>query len=159
MELSVTNQIWQMTTWCLALCELILALYVLLLNARHPANRHVGILFSIYAASMFAMGALFGASNATEAAWPALVLAATIPVLASFLFPVTVVMLRPQWLARGWKPVKWLIYFLVFLPVPVTIIDGVWGTGIWYSGVDAAAYGSDIGVDALGKLQHLYGVG
>jgi len=136
----VSTETWLLQTlcWIFALCELILALYVWLLNVRHPANRHIGTLLFLFALSTLAMGVMFSAGSAAEAGWATLVLAATTPVLAAFLLPATIILLQPEWFAGRRKWAHLALALIVFLPLPITLLDALWlnpaGTPLWYTG-------------------------
>ncbi|MBN2389479.1 MAG: hypothetical protein JXR84_02065, partial [Anaerolineae bacterium] len=60
----LTNETLQIAAWLVGLLELILALYILLLNTRHTVNRHVSLLLFIFAVNNLAMGTLFGVTRA-----------------------------------------------------------------------------------------------
>jgi GAF domain-containing protein/HAMP domain-containing protein len=125
-------EILQYVTWFLALIEFVLALYVLLLNVRHTANRHVFGLLLLLAASTAAVGFALDAPPAESFAWP--LLAATIPAFQPAFFLTAVVLLKPQWLRGRWRPVWWLVYVLIALPFVLTALDLALGTNLWYSG-------------------------
>ncbi len=136
----LTNETLQGLAWFAGLLELVLALYVLLLNARHTANRHVSLLLFIFAVDGLALGALFGATRAEQAVLPTMFLAATSNPAMVGLLLTAVVLLRPQWLQGRWRWLGWLLYILFFLPMVLTAIDAIGHTGLWYSGFEAASY-------------------
>lgn len=140
MNTLLTNETLQGLAWLAGLLELILALYVLLLNARHTANRHVSFLLFIFAVNSLALGTLFGVTQAAQAVLPTLLLAATSNPAIVGLLLTAVVLLRPQWLQGRWRWLGWLLYGLLFLPTVLTVIDAFRNTGLWYSGFDAASY-------------------
>ena len=140
MNLSSTDQTLQLIAWFLALTEFILALYVLLVNAWHMANRHVSALLVLLAANNFALGLLIGATDATQAALPTRILAATTPAIQPGLLIVAVVLLKPQWLHDRWRWLWRILYSVTFLPALLTLVDVSLGTRLWYTGLDAASY-------------------
>ena len=77
MNLAPSDQILQYVAWGTALVEFILALYVLLLNAWHTANRHVSSLLLIVSLNSLALGLIQGARNVAQAVWPTYILATT----------------------------------------------------------------------------------
>jgi GAF domain-containing protein/HAMP domain-containing protein len=149
--------------WFLALVELILGLYVFLLNTRHPANRHVGALLLLFALNSYALGGLIGAQDIVEAELPAILLAATSAAAQPALLLVATMLLKPEWLPRRisrgalpaqdadpdpgsgekrgwWRQLWWLVYGLAFLPLALTLIDVFFGSQLWYTGINAATY-------------------
>lgn len=129
----------------LALSELIVGLYVWVLNIQHTANRHVGALLLVISINSFAIGAFLNAGSAAQAEIPALILAATTPAIQPLLLLTTISLLRPGWLKTG--RLRWVlrpVYLLFLFPVLVTVIDVQFGAGLWYSGVDSTMYGDGI---------------
>ncbi len=139
----LTNEVLQYAAWFLALLELVLALYILLLNAWHTANRHLSGLLFLFAVNNLALGMQIGAADAAQAALPTLLLAATSPMIQTGLFLVALVLLKPGWLFRSVpgseqtrrRPLLWLLYGLLLLPPVLTAIDAIWQTGLWYTGL------------------------
>jgi len=138
MNLTAVDQTLQLISWFLALIELILALYVLVLNIRHTANRHVSGLLLLFAASNFALGLMLGATNEAQVALP--IHAATTPAIQPALLLVAVVLLKPQWLRGRWRQIWWVVYGLAFLPILLTLMDIGLGTRLWYTGPDIETY-------------------
>jgi len=85
------DQTLQLISWLLALIEVILASYIVVLNTRHTANRHVSGLLLLFAANNFALGLMLGATNAAQIALP--IHAATTPAIQPAQLLVTVVLL------------------------------------------------------------------
>ncbi len=145
---SSVNQILQLAAWFMALIELIMALYILLLNVWHVSNRHVSALLLLFAINTFAVGQLMSATTADQAMWITALLAATSSAVPPALLTVAVVILKPRWLQVStfvkrrnlWRFAWWLAYGLVFLPAILTLIDVGSGTQLWYTGLDAASY-------------------
>lgn len=140
MNAGTVTQPTQLIAWLFALVELILALYVLLLNARHVANRHVSALLMVYTVISFASGLLSGAESADQAALPTRLLAATVMSVQPGILVTSVALLKPAWLRGRWRPAWWCVYGLVLLPAALTLIDLQLGTRLWYTGLDVEAY-------------------
>ncbi|MCP4539653.1 MAG: GAF domain-containing protein [Chloroflexi bacterium] len=148
MTLHPISQILQTAAWFLVLIELVVALYILLLNAWHVANRHVSALLVLCAINVFAVGQLIGAIAIDQATLFTSLLAATSAAMPPALFIVAIVILKPQWLRVStfatrrnlWRFAWWLAYGLVLLPALLTLIDVGLGTRLWYTGLDAGTY-------------------
>lgn len=152
------NEIVQSAAWSVGLLTLILALYILLLNARHTANRHVSLLLCIFSVNSLALGTLFGITQAARAFVPTVLLAATSDPAKVGLLLTAIVLVKPEWLHGRRRWLGWLLYGLLFLPMVLTAIDAFWHTGLWYSGIDAASYtGGYIagGVYEAGSVAHV----
>ncbi len=145
--LSITQTL-PLVAWLLALAEFITALYLLALNARHVASRHVSFLCLLLAVDSLAAGQLAKAAAAAAATAPAYLLAATSATIQPWLVLVTVAVLKPDWLSppgevRWPRTRRWLwlmAYFVAVLPVLLTAADAALQRGLWYTGLDAAAY-------------------
>ncbi|MFZ5919384.1 MAG: GAF domain-containing protein [Chloroflexota bacterium] len=135
----------QLLAWSVALVEMILGLYVLLLNAWNRANRYVSSFFLLSAASSLALGQMATAESVETARWATVLLAAVTPTIPPLLLLIAVVLVQPHWLAfgegpAGWRGVKYLIYILTFSPLLLTLLDVILGSYLWYTGLDAATY-------------------
>jgi GAF domain-containing protein/HAMP domain-containing protein len=140
MNVLSVDPILQYGVWLLVLVEVILALYILLLNAWHPANRHVSALLLLFAVNNFTMGLTLNMTDAAQAARPTYALAATSPVMQLMVLFTAVVLLKPDWLRGPWRRAWWPVYGLLFVPALLTLSDLVLGTRLWYTGLDAAKY-------------------
>lgn len=140
MNLSLGVQGLQLLAWLFALIEFIIAFYVLALNARHPANRHLSVLMFLLATNNVALGLFIGAANLDRAILPSYLIAATSFVASPGVALVVVVLLRPGWLRGRWRWVWWPLYASVILLPVVTLGDYVFGTRLWYTGIDAFGY-------------------
>ncbi len=140
MDLFLGEQVLQFAAWFLAYIEFVLALYILLLNAWHLANRHVSLFLLLLAGSNFAMGAMVGASDVDQAALPTAIMAAVAPAIQPGLLLVIVALLKPQWLQGRRRYAWWLVYGLALLPAGLTLVDLGLGTDLWYTGLDAETY-------------------
>ncbi|MGC9395254.1 MAG: GAF domain-containing protein [Anaerolineae bacterium] len=140
MNLSSGIQILQLITWLFALVEIILAGYMLVLNVRHSANRHVSLLLVLLAVNNIAMGLLVAAGSPEQARMPTYLFAATVyPILPAAAIT-AVALLKPVWLAGRRRWLWWICYVAIALPLVITAIDAVFGTRLWYTGFDAATY-------------------
>lgn len=140
MNFSPGIEILQLITWLLALVEIILAGYTLILNVRHSANRHVSLLLALLAFNNIAMGLLVAARSAEEARLPTYLFAATVYPILPAVAMAAVALLRPAWLMGRWRWLWWIGYVaLALLPV-ITVIDAAFGTQLWYVGFDPATY-------------------
>jgi GAF domain-containing protein/HAMP domain-containing protein len=151
--------------WLIALVELILGLYVLILNAWHSANRHTSALILLVSANSFAIGSLASAGALRSAYLPAIVLAATTYAIQPLLLLSTVALLKPEWLTGRRKWLWWPFYAIVFLPAALIILDMTWKTNFWFTGINPNTYtGGYLILDpftqgkASAALQMLYSV-
>jgi GAF domain-containing protein/HAMP domain-containing protein len=140
MNLSPGDQILQLVIWSAALIEFVLALYILVLNSRHPANRHVSVLLLLFAANSLGHGLMIEARDASQAMLPTWITAAVGPAATPGLLLLSAVLLKPQWLRGRWRRVWWVVYGLIGLPILLTLLDVGLGTRLWYTGLDAATY-------------------
>lgn len=140
MSIISLNQALPYIAWLIALVELILGLYVLVLNAWHTANRHTSALLLVVAANSFAIGSMANAGTLQSAYLPAIVLAATTLAIEPLLLLNTLALLKPEWLA-GRR--KWLwspFYALALLPTVLIILDITLETNLWFTGIDPSRY-------------------
>jgi GAF domain-containing protein/HAMP domain-containing protein len=140
MNLTPSDQILQYIAWGAALVEFILALYVLLLNAWHTANRHVSGLLLIVSLNSLGLGLIQGATNVAQAVWLTYILATTTASMHVVILLAAVTLLQPDWLRGRWRRAWWPIYGLVFLPALLILLDVEMGTRLWYTGLDAEVY-------------------
>jgi GAF domain-containing protein/HAMP domain-containing protein len=142
MNLLSPNEILQLVAWLLALTEFIVGLYVLLLNVRHTANRHVSVFLLISALNTLAMGQIYGATDIAQATWPTALMAIVSPANGPWLLILPIVLLKPDWPRSRWYW-RWIwrsLYGLTFLPVVLTLVDLALGTRLWYTGLQAQTY-------------------
>ena len=140
MGLFSPTEILQFVAWFLALVELILALYILLLNYAHRANQHVSFLLFLFAVNSLGMGLFFGATDVNEAWLPSILVSLTTESAIASLLIVGIIVLKPEWLRGRWKWAWGIAYTLVFLPILLTLLDVTVGTNLWYMGLDADTY-------------------
>ena len=140
MSIISLNQALPYIAWLIALVELILGLYVLVLNAWHTANRHTGALILMVAANSFAIGSMANAGALQSAYLPAIVLAATTLAVEPLLLLNTLALLKPEWLAGRHKWLWWPFYALVLLPTVLIILDITLKTNLWFTGIDPGTY-------------------
>jgi GAF domain-containing protein/HAMP domain-containing protein len=135
----------------LAVLEFILALYVLLFNPWHTANRHVSFLLFLGAVSTLGEALLLGTASAGQARLAGLLLSVAVAPVQPALLITSVVLVKPGWMpgsaGAGWRGRwRWIwygLYGLVFLPGVLTLFDATLSTGLWYTGLPVA-YGADI---------------
>lgn len=140
MDLLTVNQNIQYIAWFLAIAELIVGLYILVLNPRHSANRYVGIFMIVSAVNTYALGMMVTAGSPGQAHLSAVILAATTSATEPLLLLASVALLRPRWLHGKRRWIWWPVNGLVILPAVFTLIDLVVDTQLWYSGIDPIAY-------------------
>lgn len=135
-----TEQVLQIVAWLLALLEVSAALYILVLNMRHPANRWAGGLLLLFAVNGFAVGQLLGVSDVDNARIPILHLAAAAPAIAPTQLTTMLILFKPEWLrGHGWW-LKGLLYILIALPSLLVLSDLFLETQFFYSGIDPSSY-------------------
>jgi GAF domain-containing protein/HAMP domain-containing protein len=133
---SAFNQIIQFTGFFLALIELILGLYILILNSRHPANRHASASLLLIAINTAAIGAFISSEAQLEQAWlQIIILAITTPAITPMLLQTTVVLFKPEWMRNRWRWLWWSVYILILLPAILVSFDLVLGTNLYFTGV------------------------
>lgn len=140
MNFSPGIEILQLITWPFVLVEIILAGYTLILNVRHSANRHVSLLLALLASNNIAMGLLVAANSADQARIPTYLFAATVYTILPAVLIAAVALLKPGWLTGRRRWLWWICYAAIALPLVATAIDAVFGTQLWYTGIDAATY-------------------
>jgi len=130
-----SQSVMQLVIWGISLIQLILALYVLILNARHPANRYTSALFLLFAVNSFALGLLSGAEGISEGTTPAILLAVTSPIAGIALLLTAIILIREDWVTgrRRWA---WIIlHVFAAIPIILTLIDILAGSHIWFVGL------------------------
>jgi GAF domain-containing protein len=135
-----TTQVVQLIAWITALIELILGLYILILNTKHSANRHVSFLLILIAINTYAQGQLINAEPHSQIDQSLLMLATTTPAIQPGLLLIAIVLLKPQWLKGRGQILRWLLYLTVAFPIILTIIDNFFHTNIWYTGFPVEEY-------------------
>ena len=88
----------QLIVWGIGLVQFILALYVFILNTRHPANRHISALFLLFSINSFALGVLLGAESIGEATLPAIILAPTSAIAGIAILLTAIILIKPNWM-------------------------------------------------------------
>ncbi len=140
MSVWLTSDALQGMGWFLALLELIIALYVLLLNPWHTANRHTSGLLLLFTCNSLGFGLLMQAVNASQAGAATIFLSLSTGSPMPGLLLLTLALVKREWLQGRWRWAWRLFYGLMFLPVLLTVIDGVGNTGLWYTGLDPQTY-------------------
>lgn len=131
------DQILHMVAWGVAQIEIILALYVFLLNVRHASNRYISAMFLLFAVNNIAVGWMLDAQDIGQAHWATTVVAVTAPAIQPFVLMGTVALLRPELLRSRWR---WLVRLTAITPLVLTLVDVYAGTGFWYTGLDPHTY-------------------
>jgi len=134
------DQYFQYIALFLALVEVIVGLYILVLNRHHSANRHVGIFLLLSAVNTYAVGMMITAQSAAQAEYSAIILAMTTSATEPLLLVTSISLLRPQWLQGRYRWIWYPVYGLALLPAILTGIDLLFGTRTWYTGIDADTY-------------------
>jgi GAF domain-containing protein/HAMP domain-containing protein len=137
---SSINQILQFSAWFLALIELILGLYILILNSRHPANRHAGASLLFISINTAAVGMIVTTQTMDQAWLPILLLAITAPAITPMLLLTTVVLFKPEWRQNQLRWIWWCIYALVILPGIFVVMDLWFGTNLYFTGITSTEY-------------------
>ena len=140
MSLNSIIQALPYVAWLIALIELIIGLYVLVLNAWHTANRHTSALILLIAANSFAIGSLINAVSSQSAYIPAVILAATTIAIEPLLLLSTIALLKPEWLSGRIRWLWWPFYALILLPTILTLLDVTLKTNLWFTGIDPSHY-------------------
>jgi GAF domain-containing protein/HAMP domain-containing protein len=133
--LDILYQSFQFGTWLIALVELILGLYILVLNARHNANRHTGFLLLLSAATTYAIGWLSNAKTLGEASIPVIALAVMAPILQPVYFLAAISIVRPEWQRAKTRWLLWLVFLFTLLPAALTVADLMTGMHYWFTGL------------------------
>jgi GAF domain-containing protein/HAMP domain-containing protein len=133
MNLSPADQTIQYVAWLLTLVEFVLAVYVLLLNARNTANQHTSALLLLLALDSFIIGGMVGPIEENPAIPP--LDAALSPLTNPMLLLTAVILLRPQWVSGRRRWVRSLAYLLILIPIALTLVDMNFNTRLWYTGV------------------------
>jgi GAF domain-containing protein/HAMP domain-containing protein len=131
--LSAYYQSIQFVAWLVALIEFVFGLYVLVLNARHNANRHTSVLLLASAACTFATGWMLGATNPGQAFMPAVTLAFVLPAIQPLYLLGTIAIARNEWQRSRGRWIWWLFYLIALAPAIATVIDLGSGSSYWYS--------------------------
>lgn len=126
------DQLW---IWFLALVELVLGLYVLALNYRHTANRHVCASLILFAVNTFAAGSTLSGANQPKVYLDWVLLVVTTPALSPLLLLTTVAVLRPDWFSSGLRWLWRLGYVLIILPAAILFIDQLVSSNLWFSSI------------------------
>jgi GAF domain-containing protein/HAMP domain-containing protein len=149
------NQSIQFGAWLITLVELVLGLYVLVLNARHSANRHACALLLIIAANTFAVGWMISANTPGQGLQPAILLAITTPAIPVLLSVTTIALLKSEWLRRRGRWLGWLVYLLALIPAIATFLDLGLGTHYWFGGLPSSYYsGGYVQLDRISTGQY-----
>ncbi len=135
MTLTSYFQTIQFIAWLVALTELVLGLYALVLNAREAANRNASIFLVSAAVSTFTIGWMIAAEGSIQAFSPALVSAIVSPTIPLLFFLAALAIVVPDW-TQGKLRSLWLVtYLLALIPAGVTLVDINTGSHYWFTGI------------------------
>jgi GAF domain-containing protein/HAMP domain-containing protein len=135
------NQTLQNLAWLIALIQFIIGLYVLYLEPRGLAHRSVGLSLLIIAVDTFTVGLMASAQNATEARLASQILAATSAMLVAATLLTSLAVLQPAFIRRNVRfPIIWIIIILGLAPLVFTLVDVLFGTRLWYTGINVNTY-------------------
>ena len=137
MTLTSSDQIIQFTAWLIAMIELVLSTYILIINTSQAANRNSSILLLIASISSFAIGRMVSAQDASQSLLSTLVLAMFLPSMPLLFFMAIIAILKPEWERSRLRWIGRLVYLLVLLPVAVAVTDYSARTAYWYTGIPA----------------------
>ena len=126
----------QSAAWLLALVELIIALYILVLHSRDRVHAHLSGLLIVFAINSFAVGSLVVAEATWQAALPTVLLAMTSPMVGTGVLLTTAVLLQPRWFEARYHRMRWVAYGVLMAPTVLTFIDLLFGAGLWYTGIN-----------------------
>lgn len=135
MTLSMIDQSIQSLAWLIAIIELILGLYVLVLNAWDRTNRHASAILLLVGINTFVVGWMIGVENLQQAHFPALLLAITSPSIQPLLFVAIIAIVKPEWLISRNRWTGWMFYTLTIIPIAFTLYDQFFANPLWYSGL------------------------
>jgi GAF domain-containing protein/HAMP domain-containing protein len=139
-NISTITQTIQFVAWFVALIEIILGLYILVLNAWHSANRHLAALLLLFSINSYALGNLTAATSVSDAYWPAFFVAVSAPAIPSLLVLNTIILIKPEW-RSGNKKLLWGIFYAIALaPIFLAGSDIIIHTKLWFSGLETSTY-------------------
>lgn len=126
----------QLWIWFIALLEFVLGLYILALNYRHTANRHVSSSLILIAVNTFAAGSIIARENQPQAYLDWILLVVTTPAMPPLLFLTTVAVLKPAWLSSRVRWLWRLVYVLILFPAALIMIDQLFNPNFWLYTID-----------------------
>jgi GAF domain-containing protein/HAMP domain-containing protein len=131
---------WQLAGGFLTLITIILTLYIFVLNPRRQANRLVSLATALLAVTSVGIILAIRANTFTEGVPALVILAAVVPATGPALILATLGMLKPQWIKgrMGW--LWFVIMILTLVPVVLTAIDRLSGSGIYLAMPDPVHY-------------------
>lgn len=142
----------QTAAWLLALSHLGLAFYLLSLNARRRANQVVVVAFLLQALDGLMLEQMTDATTQAVALWPIRILAATMPIVPVVMTWMTLVLIKPEWLAGRFRWGAVLLVVLSLLPPLLTFVDVGLGGRFWYTEPDPTVYqGGYLGISQIAQ--------
>lgn len=132
---------YQLWIWFLTLFESVLGLYILALNFRHSANRHVSGCLLLIAANTFAFGTILNTGVTLLQSGPGWTLfALTTLAVPPLVFLTTVILIKPTWFKSR---LRWLLrlgYILIVLPAISILVDQELSSLSWFSPFDTRIF-------------------
>lgn len=129
-----------MFAWTIALLELMVSGYSLVLNSKQGINRNLAGFLLLLAINSAATGALLSSTTIAEAKIPAILLAVSTPMIQPILLSTSICLFRQNWQRSR---LRWLVasgYLLATVPILTTVYDLITNQGLWISGLEAANY-------------------
>lgn len=130
----------QIIAWTIALLELMVSGYTLVLNSKQSINQNLAGFLLLLAINIAATGSLLRSNTISEAKLPAIILAASTPMIQPILLSSSICLFRQNWQRSR---LKWLVatgYLLAIIPIITTVYDLITHQGIWITGLEAANY-------------------
>ncbi len=126
--------------WFLALVAFMVGAYTLALNVYSRTNRTVFILLLLSTLNFFGIGLLLRAVNVSAAQGATYLLSAIAPAIPLVLLTLVLIILAPDWLAGRRRWFSWILGASIGLTPVLTLVDMIFGTGLWYTGLSPATY-------------------
>ncbi len=139
-ELTNLNQILQYLAWLIALIEIMIGLYILVLNSLHPANRYISASLLLLVMTTFAYGATLTTTELGLSQIYAAIATITTPAFIAMMLFVVIALMRPNWLTGSPRWLFFLAHLIIILPALLTLLDGFLGTNLYFSGLSSENY-------------------
>ena len=128
----LTQPFIQIIAWLVALIELIMGFYLLILNPRQKATRHVSGLLLLLAVNSYVIGRIGSTSEQTGVM--AFLFSAFYPAIYPATLVTSIAILKPNLWKERWRWLLVPLYGSILLPSLLATIDLNFGTSLWYSG-------------------------
>ncbi len=159
MSMAPVDQAIQLIAWFVAAMEAMAGVYILLRNAWHTTNRHASVFLLLSAGSTLALGLIEGTMDIGQATLPTYLIAAIDPAIGPWMFLLSMALLKPDWshgrsghrsrpsaVGRVRRWAWWVVVGVSLVPALLVFAHAVapaerqLGSGLWYTGLDAATY-------------------